>query len=376
MQKIAIGDFGCIFAGLESLLLKQTDIAPSNSEMFLKLFRSIDPATKCDSTLASKKYDSEHAFFRKIRDESLSEDELLSKFQAIGLGITSEHLDHLNDVPIEEQGAWCLLYSVIVGMKASSLSNPIALKYLDFLSAHCQIERNLIKTLRAKNLQSVKNELSLWILLDSDHIGSDHAHHKVNHLAALIFYWAALYEKFLQIEHPDMDWVYTDNQNPSLLLKYLPKLDDKGTKLTNSTWCFIEEYKKYLPSKGKKKVFDTDLYKGICDALTNKNSDPNQEAIERNLKKIKRGESPLTIKCALECLAPLTGQKVPLDYHWDTSLMIIHFLNLFTKIQIAAHNSGLSNTEVIELLARYPRYVDASHSRLHNFEQIGILEAA
>lgn len=218
--------------------------------------------------------------------------------------------------------------------------------------------------------------MSLWILLDLDHIGSDHAHNKVNHLAALIFYWAALYEKFLQIEHTDMDWAYTDNQNPSLLLKYLPKLDDKGTKLTNSTWCFIEEYKKYLPSKGKKKVFDTDLYKGIFEALATQKSEPSEEAIQRNFKKIKRGESPLTIKCALEYLVPLTGQKVPLDYHWDTSLMIIHFLNLFTKIQIAAHNSGLSNTEVIELFARYPRYVDAAHSRLHSFDQIRILVAA
>jgi hypothetical protein len=376
MQKIAIGDFGCIFAGLESLLLKQTDIAPSNSEMFLKLLRSIDPATKSDSTLASKKYDFEHAFFRKVRDESITESELLSRFHAVGLGITSEHLNHLNDVPSNEQGAWCLIHSIIVGMKVSSLSDPVALKYLDFLLAHCQIERDLIKTLRAKNHQSVKNELSLWILLDSDHIGSDHAHHKVNYLAALIFYWAALYEKLLQIEHPDMDWAYTENQNPSLLLKYLPKLDDKGTKLTNSTWCFIEDYKKYLPSKGKKKIFDTDLYAGICKALTTKNYEPNQEAIERNLKKIKRGESPLTIKVALEQLVPLAGQKVPPDYHWDASLMIIHFLNLFATIQIAALNSGLTNAEVVELFECYPRYVDSVHSRLLVFEKTGTLLAS
>lgn len=369
MQKIAIGDFGCIFAGLESLLLKQTDIAPSNSEMFLKLFRSIDPATKCDAALASKKYDSEHAFFRKIRDESLSENELLSKFQAIGLSITSEQLDHLNDVPIEEQGAWCLLYSVIVGMKGSSLSNPIALKYLDFLSAHCQIERNLIKILRTKNLQAVKDELSSWILLDSDHIGSDRVHHKVNHLAALIFYWAALYEKFLQIEHPDMDWAYTDNQNPSLLLKYLPKLDNKNKKIINSTWRFIEDYKKFLPSNGKKKIFDTDLYAGICKALTNKNYEPNQEAIERNLKKIKRGESPLTIKVALEQLVPLTGQKVPPDYHWDAALMVIHFLNLFTKIQLAGLSAGMTSADLVVLFDRYSIYVDVVDERYKKFKQ-------
>lgn len=373
MQKIAIGDFGCIFAGLESLLLKQTDIAPSNSEMFLKLFRSIDPATKSDPTQASKKYDSEHAFFRKVRNESLTESELLSRFQAIGLGVTSEHLAHINDVPIDESGAWCLIQSIIVGMKASSLSDPVALKYLNFLLAHCQIERDLIKALRSKNLQTVKDELSSWLRLDSDHIGSDHAHHKVNHFAAVIFYWAALYEKFLQIEHPDMDWAYTDNQNPSLLLKYVPKLDKKGEKIINSTWCFIEEYKDYLPAKGKKKVFDTDLYKGICEALTTLKSEPNEEAIQRTFKKIKRGESPLTIKCALEYLVPLTGQKVPLDYHWDTSLMIIHFLNLFTKIQMAAADSGLKNTDIVAIFNHYSLCVDAVHGRFHRYDQHGNL---
>jgi hypothetical protein len=371
MQKIAIGDFGCIFAGLENLLLKQTDIAPSNSELFLKLFRSIDPATKCDAQLGARKYDSEHAFFRKIREECLAEGELLSRIQPIGVGLTSEHLNHLDDVPSDEVGAWCLIHGIIVGMKASSLSDPAALKYLDFLLAHCQIERDLIKSLRAKNLQSVTNELSHWILLDSDHIGSDHAHHKVNHLAAVIFYWAALYEKFLQIEHPDMDWAYTDNQNPSLLLKYLPKLDNKGTKIIISTWCFIEEYKAYLPSSGKKRVFDTDLYAGICKTLTTKNYEPSQEAIERNFKKIKRGESPLTIKCALEYLVPLTGQKVPPDYHWDTSLMIIHLLNLFTKIQLAGINAGMTGADMVVLFDRYSDYVDVVDVRYKNFKQSG-----
>lgn len=372
MQKIAIGDFGCIFAGLESLLLKQTDIATSNSEMFLKLFRAIDPATKCNSKLASKKYDSEHAFFRKIREESIAKSELLSRFQAIGLGVISEHLDHLNDVPSDELGAWCLIHSIIVGMKASSLSDSAALKYLDFLLAHCEIERGLIKTLRSKNLQAVKDELSSWILLDSHYIGSDHVHHKVNHLAAVIFYWAALYEKFLQIEHPDMDWAYTGNQNRSLLLKYLPKLDNNDKKVTNSTWRFIEEYKSYLPNTGNQKVFDTDLYAGIYKNLKNING-PSQEAIERNFKKIKRGESPLTIKCVLEYLVPLTGQKVPFDYHWDASLMIIHFLNLFTKVQMASISTGMTNSDIVELFDRYPRILEAVHTRFQKYEQSGDL---
>lgn len=373
MQKMAICDFGCIFAGLESLLLKQTDIAPSNSEMFLKLFRSIDPATKCDSKSAYRKYDSEHAFFRKIRDESLAEGELLSQFQAIGLGITSEHLDHLNDVPIDEQGAWCLLYSVIVGMRASSLSDPAALMHLDFLLAHCQIERDLIKTLRSKNLQAVKDELSPWILLDSDHLDSDHAHHKVNHLAAVIFYWAALYEKYLQIEHPDLDWTYTQNQSPSLLVKYLPKVDAKSQKISNSIWRFIEKYKDYLPTKEGKRISDVDLYKAIFKIHSKLKSEVNEDGIAKTLKNIKSGKSPLTINFALKNLIPLTGRDVPPDYQWDSSLMIIHFLNLFSKIQAIALKAGLCNADTIAIFDRYSQYVDAVHSRFQCYKECGIL---
>lgn len=367
MQNIEIGDFGCIFAGLESLLLKQTDIAHSNSELFLKLFRSADPTGE---------YNSEHSFFRNIRKERLEQTELIDRLHSIGFDIRTAHLDHLHDVPAEEQGAWCLLHSLMVGMKSSSLKDPSVLKYLDFLLGHCQIERDLIKTLRTGAKQFCKEELAPWILLDSHFIGTDHAQDNLNHLASVIFYWTALYEKFLYLEYGDLDWKYTEFQSPSLILKYLPKTDKKGVKLINSTWCFIEEFKDYLPNKGNKKIFDAELYREICEVLTNLNSEPSEDAIQRNFKKIKSGEAPLTISFALEHLIPLTGRAVPPTNKWDTSLMIIHFLNLFTKIQISALNSGLAYTEVIEIFHRYPRYVDAVHSRFHNFEKTGILVAA
>jgi hypothetical protein len=364
MQKMAIGDFGCIFAGLESLLLRQTGIAPSFSEMLLKIFRSSDPTTE---------YNSEHAFFRKVREESLTEGELIDRFQAAGFDITLAHLDYLDDVPAEEHGAWCSLHGFVQGIKLKVTDEPELMSFLDFLTAHCRVERDLIKTLKAKNTLACKDELASWILIDPNNIDSDVLQDKVNHLAAVIFYWAALYDKYLQIEHPDLDWAYTENKSPSLLVKYLPKLDTKGKKIINSTWGFVESYKDYLLSEGMSKISDTYFCERICDIRTDANDEPSKEGIEKTLKNIKSGKSPLTINFALKNLLPLTGREVPLDYQWESSLMIIHFLNLFSKIQAIALKGGLSNTDTIVVFDRYHQYVDVVHRRFQSYEHCGIL---
>lgn len=358
-------DFGYIFAGLDTLLLKQTDLARSNAELFLNLFRMSDP---------DRDYSSEHALFRKIRSNNLTEGELINRCLQAGIGIHSGWLDHLNEVPAAHQGAWCLLYSFVLGIKQKAQGKKDLLSYLNFIQAHCELERNLIVALRTSSAQESTEVFASWILIDST-ATDDGALNKFKRASAVIFYWAALYEKYLHIEFGNLDWELTGSESPSLLVKYLPKLNKNRTKVINSNWCFIESYKTYLTDKAEGKLFDADLYRAVCEHQTAPNSEPNEEAIQRMFKKIKAGNSPLTTKFVLSNLIPLTGRSLPIDYRGDSTLMIVHFLNLFTRIQLEAIESGLELGDVIELFDRYPSYVDAVNRRLINFNQSGYLAA-
>lgn len=117
----------------------------------------------------------------------------------------------------------------------------------------------------------------------------------MNHAVALIFYWAALYERLLRIECSDLDWLHTEAGSASLLMKYLPTPNKNNSKLVNSNWRFIESYKSYISKPSSAKVFDTGLYEAIYNArlASRKESQKppkkelDQDSIERQLKKLK-----------------------------------------------------------------------------------------
>lgn len=370
---------GLLFNHLPELVYFATNLFASETDLLLK----ITQRAKNDPNITR-----DHQFFRKAANKELSAEEL-ANYIAPGNKELAELFDNLQsdcDIDAKDIGGWFILLSQIKGFKVSlkSRGEEKLINYLTFVEELCLLEYNFIKENQGKNNVDFSNQfLTTWLDCDPLSVVNPTKDNQAQYLISMVMHWAALFEKFLEIEYANSEEGYR-----SFIEKSLPSISTKKEQhyFHPSTEVFISKVKDKFAEKHKpnKKYKWSDFYKDIAIAqLTDPNLNttplkpndrmlisPDTSAIKKQISRWREG-SRLSIEHLKKYFMILHQEYDPKDV--DFSLFSIELINLFSFIQKELLKEGSSAEVIVNCFARYEEYKALVNKRFENYQVNKIL---
>lgn len=355
---------GVIFHQFPHLMMIYSGLSESKSDFNLKTARLLrnNPGLTSDGM-----------FYRKIRDGSVSREDFRKYFNNITKPESVEKQMALHDSYVSNSkstGGWCLLDSAVRGLKLSN-RNPKLQGYLDFILFICDSEKKYICAAYANSSSANTlrvNELSQhWLCLPENHFDEPTVEKLVQYLIARVLLWAALFEKFIIIDQPELLVSTSDNGTPFTLNKYIPKIDQKGD-VWHSVEVFLDDIKTQWGKLqySKDKISWPQFSRDVANAMTDKVSETDPESIRKNIQRMRKGGQPLTIKSFENNVAVLYETNEDFD-KFDSTRMIIPFIQLFDNIQRELIKKGIPKEKIVKQFEKYPDYLDLFSRRYKNF---------
>ncbi|MDW7548607.1 hypothetical protein [Pseudoalteromonas peptidolytica] len=365
-------NLGFIFNQLPNLLSKGINCFTSESDLFVKLARVCkqDPSITHDQSI-----------FRKIRNSEVDHEitNELSKF----LNFDEKMLP---TTPIEESdlktlGAWFLVDSMIDGYKLNGhCKNEVASKYLDFIHAHCEIEKAIIEELTVyKQIPQIDSYLERWLIAKIT-FPEPSVEELASYVSSLTMYVCALIELGLE--------VLNETNVNSKLNKVLPRHEIKKQHhlLIPSSEVLLEKTKAAWAKDKyeKEKISWEQFYRDILTAQARDETlikkhpkyaeidviDPDTKAIKKRFQRWRAGDL-FTIEDFRVYLAIL---RLPYkDSKQHLGLECYFLVNIFTYVQLDLIKNGIHPRDIEDLFSRYPEYKDIVNSRFNEFKLSGVL---
>ncbi|MDB2373173.1 hypothetical protein N9W11_01285 [Psychrosphaera haliotis] len=377
---------GILFNNYSQLVFFSTNLFKSDADLLLQTFRFIK-GDECQSIT------SDQQIYRDTRSGKAEPTTLLKM-----LNDTNPEFETLiqqlesYDIEPNEVGAWYILMSQLIGYKASiekHFTDPhhSVLKYIDFLLAHCELERSFISNF-SESEQDNKTEanriINEWLLTDKLDIFSENKSHAYEYIVSVTLYWTALFEVYM---HQEFGKARTTNT----FIKSIPQLNTQGS-LVRSNEIFLNNVKKYFALKFKSKKFKwTDLSIKIAAARVKNNlhissnidevysdNEPNQMILQK-LKRWRKGYtkgnekhlSYITMDHYKQYIAIIENKYDKSEK--DISLFSIVLLQLWELLQFEGEKLTIPNEVIIDTFAKYPKYVALVEKRFSTFEITGQL---
>lgn len=372
---------GILFNHYPQLVFFATELFSSNADMLLKTARFI---TKDSS------FTSDLQVFRNIRADEPDLNKIKELYSSkVPIDSIEAEIDKFNITP-NEIGGWFVLLSQLVGYKESIKrfdNTDETLGYLDFLEAHCLLERSLLND--AKKMPKlckawINKKLTSWLIIGEIDLIDGTEEEKVEYFISLILYWTALYEVLMHVEWEDENYSH-------MLLKSLPTLD-KNQKICRSNEVLLEKFKqKRAEKKGQKKLKWTELSSEIALARINNGlsvsassyndylpEEVNYQVLKRlarwrkgYTKNGKKNISFISIDDFKQYLAILECKYDKDDM--DTSFGGIIFLQLWELIQFECQTLNVSDKFIVDAFSKYPEYLELVKRRFLSFKRTGKL---
>jgi hypothetical protein len=371
---------GILFNNYSELVFFATKLFKSDADMMLQVFRFM----KGDD---SKAITSDLQIFRDIRSGEAEVTDLINLFGEYSPELKAL-MEQLESQPIvlNEIGGWYILMNQLVGFKESAKkqiteSNDKVLPYIDFLLAHCDLERSFLSNFtdnEKSNKAHTNRIINKWLLTDNLDIFSENKHETYEYLISIVLYWTALFEVYMHQE-----WGKENTTN--LFVKYLPDLDSNNSIVRSNERCLIS-FKEALSGKLNKTLKWTDLSSIIAKARlksglaisANSNEvysedEPNQMILQK-LKRWRKGYTKngkkhlsfITIDDYKQYIAIIENKYDKADI--DTSLSVIVLLQLWELLQFESEKFNIPNELVVDTFAKYPDYVVLVEKRFSEFE--------
>lgn len=344
--------------------------------MFLKTARFITKDNRLTSDLQ---------IFRDIRADKPDLNKIKDIFSSkIPMENMEVEIDKFNITP-NEIGGWYVLLTQLVGYKESIKrfdDTDETLNYLDFLEAHCLLERSFFSDARQMpnlNKAWINEKVSSWLLIDKIDLLDGPKEEKVEYFISLVLYWTALYEVLMHVE-------WQDENYSNMLLKSLPILG-KSQSLCRSNEVLLEQLKKNRAEiKDKKKLKWSELSADIALARVNNglsvsassyNDYVPKEANAQVLKRLTRWRkgytkdgnkniSFISIDDFKQYLAILECKYDKDDM--DTSYFGIIFLQLWELMQFECQKLNIADEFIVEIFSKYPQYIELVKKRFENYK--------
>jgi len=368
---------GLLFNHLPELLFFSTKLFASETNMLLKLAK----IQKKDNSITS-----DHQFFRDAKKNILEIEEFESYLCLDGDKFTKLfNAENLEDISAKHSGGWFILKSIVCGFRGTlkESEEPQLFSFMNFVESHCDLEYEFIKQYHGtKDISAANDFIDKWLKCDNIDFINLTNDKKAEYIISLVMYWAALFEKFLEIEFGT-----GENGYNSLLMKVLPTHNQKNQSkihLSNEAMLIAVKAKWAKERYNKNKITWDKLYSDIAKArLTDPklttpplehDSDelisPDISAIKKQFSRWRKG-STLTIDHALQYTAILRTKYKPEDI--DYSLFSIVFINLFTFIQKDLLNANIATKTIVDKFKMYAEYKDLVDSRFQEFYKTGEL---
>lgn len=349
---------GVIFDQLPHLIMIYSGLSESKSDNLLRQERIL----RSDSELTS-----DAQFYRNIRDNSVTRDDIRKHLNKLTSSERAEEtmllLDSIANNP-HSIGAWIMLSQYVIGAKSSN-KDPRLQSYLDFILYLCGRDKKLIDEANT----NLNYEKQYWLHLPGDHFNESADKKQAQYLIALILHWAALFEHFLIIDHPELVENTTDNGSPFTFNNYILKINQKG-EVQHSVEIFLDNVKNRWSKEKyfKDKISWAKLSRDVAKAIADKNLEPISESIRKDFSRWRKGDLRLTIKSFKEKVAVLYGANDDFD-ELDSALIIIPFIQLFDSIQRELLKEGVPQEYIVKQFERYPIYLDLVSRRYKEFSE-------
>lgn len=343
---------GVIFYQLPHLLMIYSGLSVSKSDSLLKQERLLTD----NSDLTS-----DASFYRKIREDNISRDDIykyLSKMSPSpeslddGMSYLDAYAGDLDSV-----GGWSFLDLCIRGMKRSNISSDLH-NYLDFVLSLCELDKELLDGTNTH----LDDEFRTLFPYDGK---SESIDKQAQFLIPVVLHWAALFEHFLIIDQAEPNAI--NNSTPFIFNKYVPNINQQGG-IQCSNEIFFDWINSWWAKHkySKEKISWPQFSRDVADAMTDTASGVDPESIRKNILRMRKGGQPLTIKSFESNVAALYVAKEDFN-KFDSTRMIIPFIQLFDNIQKKYVKEGISQEYIVEQFERYSDYFDLVSRRYNNF---------
>ncbi|WP_125560867.1 hypothetical protein [Pseudoalteromonas rubra] len=358
---------GLLFNHLPELILHASKGIDSYEDLFVKLSRVIKEGQSitCD-----------HQIFRKARAGALNYEEFESYLNVRAFDID---INEITPAELKNQGAWCFLKGAIAGSRAQlgKEEDYSFHSYWDFLSAHCDLEHDIIKKLReTKETRVAHCFIRQWLLIDKPNLISPTPEESSVYLIRMVMYWAALFELYEEIDYGAPDF--------SILEKVIPQATGKKSSggLSLSSECMLEAFKaRWGKDNVKRKVKWADLYRDIVrkqlkdpdidgpsvKAGSAELVDPDISAIKKRFERWRKGKQILSMEDVRKDLLILRCRYAETEKH--PFIRPFLFVNLFTLTQVELKNHGVSADTIVEEFSHYQSYKQLVKNRFVYFQQ-------
>lgn len=334
----------------------------------------------------------DHAMFRKVREGSLTEDDVANFFRRYNLDPNSEQK------PILEIGAWPIIQQLlkreIEFVKFSELQldqKETTLQLLNFLSALCDVDRDFITECR-RNAPKINHELLNtafrdWLLIECDFQNWDTSQ-EAQLVVAIVLHMAALLNFYVKNKFPDE---LGQLSYKSIIPRILPEVITSRRQLTflNANHKFVDMFKTAWdksPFRYGDKVTWHAFYQDLARAehlscewyLDEKRKMPTElidldiSKIKKRIERIKNGSwvdgnikthliTTADLRWLIKPIAPqISGQK-------DESMFEFLIVGVMEFVQCELLNKGIDPETICALFARYPLYLEALERRYAEF---------
>ena len=363
---------GYLFNQFPYLLLKGLNNFKSESDLLVKMARERrqDPSITHDWSI-----------FRKVRNSQLNDQEIDKLFELLDFDESSFESPASENPDLKSIGAWFLVESIINGFRASAPDDEVEVNnYLDFIMAHCELEKALITELLIdKDFGQINAYLDTWLLTKIE-FPKPSVQSRAAYACNLILHLCALIEIGLE--------TLLETVSFSFLGKVLPqvKVKNENETLKFSSEIFLEKTKsawaqeKYRKDKLSWSQFFRDILKaqsadetlGINRTTVNNidNVDPDTQAIKKRFERWRKGEL-FTLE---DFRTDLYILRVPYA-HTKNEMTLGYFfvLNLFTLIQSELANNGITPREISDLFSHYDEFKSLIKTRFEQFKDTGTL---
>jgi len=371
---------GLLFNHLPELIFFATGLFRSEADYLVKMSQKIT---------GNPNITRDHQIFRNAANKKLEADELSEYWSSNNpeLGELFESIEDEYAFDKRHLGGWSFLFCCIKGFKRSNrpAEDGELMQYLTFIEEHCLLEHETIKKSQMFRSPTALNDfLSIWLYCGPVVFENSNKSNKAEYLITMVMYWAALFEKFLEIVYLDRDEGYR-----SVIMKTLPKSSKKkGSEYlhpsTEALILFIKNKQAENQTPNRKYKW-SDLYEEIARAqLTDPNLNttpiekddlrlitPDTSAIKKQITRWREG-SRLSIEHFKKYFLILHQEY---DYtSRDYSLFTVEFVNLFTYIQKELLGEGVSPQIICDCFAKYEEYKDLVNKRFEFFQVNNVLK--
>jgi hypothetical protein len=366
-------NLGLLFRHFPTLIFTSIGMGDSDANITLNIVRHLykDPSITADKSI-----------FRKIRNkEDFVPDLKLMFLNAVPVDIQKEmeklYQDTVETFDPDNYGAWSVVKSQIDGLILSGTFND-ELDYLNYVLGYCNIDKNILKTLRSTEESEIDNVFlqlaSEWLIFSVNFDNNTSENQRIEYNCAVIMFWCSLLENFIYIYNPDG----TPLLDSSKINRVLNNINGDTTypiesliNLVKNNWANTKEEKKSTKW--------TDFYRDIAikrNELITPDIDfdvisPDTTAIKKMVSRWRKGEATLNAKEYRSYFEILFSDTAITNTH--PSYLTISLLQIMDSTQRILINSGIDKKYIAEQFQKYPLYLDMVRIRYEQYLKTGVI---